>query len=357
MNFYKRFIGDYQRDTGHLSMAEHGAYTLLLDVHYATEKPLPSNKQSIYRLLRAIDKSEQIAIDRVLDEFWTETDVGWVNPKALELIADKQTRSDKAKGSAEKRWSGDADARPNAQEGDANAHASASENGRDSDANASEGACDLDANASEGACDLDANAYANASKNRCDPDASHSQRPDTKARHQSQTQTPDPPDSPSQASDSGGSVERPDLGATPPVALAPRRRGNSAKPPSAVAVIFDYWRNTLGHPRARLDDKRRKVIGRALKLGYTAAELCEAIRGCAVTPHNMGINDRGTKYDALGLILRDADHIDRFIRNAKDPPQPRNDAEARFLHNVANAETAMRLLAERDQQDTTDDRH
>ena len=36
MIFYKRYLGDYQRDTGHLSMLEHGAYTLLLDAFYAT---------------------------------------------------------------------------------------------------------------------------------------------------------------------------------------------------------------------------------------------------------------------------------------------------------------------------------
>ena len=41
MNFYKRFIGDYQRDTAHLAMLEHGAYTALLDAYHATEKPLP----------------------------------------------------------------------------------------------------------------------------------------------------------------------------------------------------------------------------------------------------------------------------------------------------------------------------
>jgi hypothetical protein len=29
----------------------------------------------------------------------------------------------------------------------------------------------------------------------------------------------------------------------------------------------------------------------------------------------MGMNDRSTKYNSLGLILRDADHIDRFILN------------------------------------------
>ena len=86
-------------------------------------------------------------------------------------------------------------------------------------------------------------------------------------------------------------------------------------------VIFARWQETLDHPRARLDAKRRKVIAQALALGYTAAELCQAIQGCALTPHNMGHNDRGTRYDELGLILRDADHIDRFIRNSREPPR------------------------------------
>ena len=121
MNFYKRFVGDYQRDTGHLSLTEHGAYTLLLDIHYATEKPLPSSKQSVYRLLRAIDESEQTAIDRILDEFWTQTDNGWVNPKALELIDDKQKRSEKAKELADKRWENTEKASDSDASGDAKA--------------------------------------------------------------------------------------------------------------------------------------------------------------------------------------------------------------------------------------------
>lgn len=33
----------------------------------------------------------------------------------------------------------------------------------------------------------------------------------------------------------------------------------------------------------------------------------------------MGKNDRGTKYNGLNLILRDADHIDKYIAMAENP--------------------------------------
>ena len=59
MNFYKRFIGDYQRDTGHLSMIEHGAYALLLDHFYASEKPLPIEPQRLHRLTMATPSGER----------------------------------------------------------------------------------------------------------------------------------------------------------------------------------------------------------------------------------------------------------------------------------------------------------
>ena len=37
MNYYKFNVGDYSAATRHLSMLEHGAYRLLLDVYYTTE--------------------------------------------------------------------------------------------------------------------------------------------------------------------------------------------------------------------------------------------------------------------------------------------------------------------------------
>lgn len=86
------------------------------------------------------------------------------------------------------------------------------------------------------------------------------------------------------------------------------------KPLDHVRTIFEYWQRIMHSPGSVLDAKRRKVIERALK-SYAPADVCKAIRGCSKTPHNMGSNSTKTIYNSLGLILRDADHIDRFIKN------------------------------------------
>lgn len=85
MKFFKLYIGDYQRDTGHLSVAEHGAFLLMLQHYYATEKPLPTGK-ALHRLLRATEKHERDAIDTVSAMFWTETEQGLVNARADDEI-------------------------------------------------------------------------------------------------------------------------------------------------------------------------------------------------------------------------------------------------------------------------------
>ena len=79
----------------------------------------------------------------------------------------------------------------------------------------------------------------------------------------------------------------------------------------------------MRHPRAVLDDKREKYIKTAFKWGYSEADLCQAIDGCALTPHNIGKNEQGQRYDGLNVILKDADQIDRFMHNAQDPPKPK----------------------------------
>lgn len=92
MNFFKLYIGDYQRDTAHLSVVEHGAFLLMLQHYYATEKPLPLDIRAICRLIRADSKQDREAIEKVLAEFWTETSEGYVNNRAMREIlkADSQ---------------------------------------------------------------------------------------------------------------------------------------------------------------------------------------------------------------------------------------------------------------------------
>lgn len=90
-----------------------------------------------------------------------------------------------------------------------------------------------------------------------------------------------------------------------------------------LLLIFKFWQATLSHPYAKLDNKRKKVIEQALKLGYSSDQICMAIKGCSLTPYNMGNNESGQRFDSLGLILRDAEHIDRFLHNAQYPPKPK----------------------------------
>jgi uncharacterized protein YdaU (DUF1376 family) len=81
VNFIRLYIGDYMRDTGALTVAEHGAYFLMLLNHYATEKPLPQGRD-LHRLLRAETKAEREAIESVTAKFWTATPEGLFNVRA-----------------------------------------------------------------------------------------------------------------------------------------------------------------------------------------------------------------------------------------------------------------------------------
>jgi len=102
----------------------------------------------------------------------------------------------------------------------------------------------------------------------------------------------------------------------------------------SIQKIFEYWKAVMNHPNANLDHKRKKLISKALNFGYDVEQLCHAIAGCSNTPHNVGDNDRGQRYDGLHIILRDADQIDRFIHNYEYPPHPLTEADRRTKANV-----------------------
>ncbi len=96
----------------------------------------------------------------------------------------------------------------------------------------------------------------------------------------------------------------------------------------AIKVIFEHWKIVMNHPRAKLDCKRKNFIRGALKMDYTIEELCDAATGCSITPHNIGENQQGQRYDGLHIIFKDADNIDRFIYNRYHPPKPKSDNKA-----------------------------
>lgn len=97
--------------------------------------------------------------------------------------------------------------------------------------------------------------------------------------------------------------------------------GHSTESPTdSVHRVFEHWKLTWDHPRAQLDDKRRKIIREALKT-YTEPDLITSISGYKNSPHHTGKNERKTVYDAIELFLRDAQHIDAGLAHAKQTPQ------------------------------------
>lgn len=63
-------MGDFARDTAHLTMLENGAYRMLLDHYYSTERPLPADAATLYRIARANSKGERSAVDRIVEAFF-----------------------------------------------------------------------------------------------------------------------------------------------------------------------------------------------------------------------------------------------------------------------------------------------
>lgn len=93
MNYYKHYIGDFQRDTSHLSLTERGAYLALIHHYYATEKPLPSDHNALCRIAGAMSKQERDAV-KVAMRFFTKMESGLVHARIEAEIEKAGKRSD-----------------------------------------------------------------------------------------------------------------------------------------------------------------------------------------------------------------------------------------------------------------------
>ena len=110
--WYPFFPGDYARDTSHLTLAEHGAYRLLLDHYYSTGRPIPADPERAFCICRAFTSELQASVCSVLKQFFTETPDGWRNQRADRQIEKQQRVSAKyaarARNAAAARWEHDA---------------------------------------------------------------------------------------------------------------------------------------------------------------------------------------------------------------------------------------------------------
>ena len=124
MNYYEKHIGDYLKDTAHLSLLEHGVYSRLLDIYYTREEPIP--EAQAMRLVGARTDEERSAVRDVLTEFFTRDGDVHRHGRCDREISRYQEKQRKASASANARWNktdaqteGNADAMRTHSEGNA----------------------------------------------------------------------------------------------------------------------------------------------------------------------------------------------------------------------------------------------
>lgn len=97
MHHYPHNIGDFRKDTPHLSPSEKGIYRDLLDYAYATEKPLPDDLDMLCRVTGAVRGPERVLVGKLLAEFFTRCTHGWEHKRVIKEIRKYYAKSDAGK--------------------------------------------------------------------------------------------------------------------------------------------------------------------------------------------------------------------------------------------------------------------
>jgi uncharacterized phage protein (TIGR02220 family) len=87
---------------------------------------------------------------------------------------------------------------------------------------------------------------------------------------------------------------------------------------SPAEHVFNYWREVMNKPRAKLNAKRKKVIQDRIKEGYEWEDFKAAIDGCKNSSFHMGDNGRGRAYNDIELICRDGVKLETFSEIKSD---------------------------------------
>ena len=76
MKYWRKYIGDYRRDTGTLSQLDHGTYNLILDEYYAQDGVIPLHLSELNHLCKADNKAGKESVMRIAQRFFPADDSG-----------------------------------------------------------------------------------------------------------------------------------------------------------------------------------------------------------------------------------------------------------------------------------------
>jgi hypothetical protein len=97
---------------------------------------------------------------------------------------------------------------------------------------------------------------------------------------------------------------------------------------SDARALFEFWQAQCHHPRSVFDAQRQRLAVQRLA-EHGADRLRDAIRGASIGAY---VDDRGVRHDGFELILRDAGHVDKFVKrweaHDRARSQPRRLVEA-----------------------------
>lgn len=94
--------------------------------------------------------------------------------------------------------------------------------------------------------------------------------------------------------------------------------------PGEVLLVWEEWIKVHrdGVRKPAFTEDRKVLVGCAV-YDFGVDSCIEAIHGCKMSPFHQGDNDRRRKYDDIGLILRNAEKVERFCeiyRERRDRP-------------------------------------
>ena len=107
--------------------------------------------------------------------------------------------------------------------------------------------------------------------------------------------------------------------------------------------VFKHWQSVHGHPRAKLDQKRRARIAARLR-DFSVDQLCAALTNAKRDPFLMGDDPRaGRTFDGIETLLRDTAQVERLL----ELDGSRRQAPGRVQHETTKAAIAKQMAEDR----------